>query len=417
MIPLHGIASRDDLPLPLWLVLLGAAVALVVTFWVAVFAWREPRYVELRGKELPALTKVVDSPWLRWPLRLLVALFWGLALLGLLFGPDRLDNPVFGFVFVWLWVGLVPLSLLLGGFYRNYNPVRWLLHDPPRRSVDGAMFPAALALVGFGYLELVEPNAATLPVLRVAVGGWFLWLVIGRFLAKDWIARADPFEAYATLISKMSCWARSARGLVLAVNPLRQLASWKAPRGLGVLVSVLLGLTLFDALGASTWWVTWLQQLSVPSRVMNSFGLLGTIGLLAVGLLLCSAAVNSKQVWKTWDALAPGMVPLVVGYALAHYATMLYLEGQRTAIWFSDPLALGWNLFGTAEMGPNTALLGYPTLIAVTQVLLIVSGHILAALVTHDIALRSDPRPRAQLPLLAFMILITVSGLSLMFSR
>ena len=53
---------------------------------------------------------------------MLAAYAWaGLALVA---GQDLLTNPVFGFVFVWVWVGLVPISLLLGRFWRATNPLR-----------------------------------------------------------------------------------------------------------------------------------------------------------------------------------------------------------------------------------------------------------------------------------------------------
>jgi hypothetical protein len=39
-------------------------------------------------------------------------------------GRDLLTNPIFGFVFVWMRFGLVPISLLLGQFWRATNPVR-----------------------------------------------------------------------------------------------------------------------------------------------------------------------------------------------------------------------------------------------------------------------------------------------------
>ena len=47
--------------------------------------------------------------------------------------------------------------------------------------------------------------------------------------------------------------------------------------------------------------------------------------------------------------MAGSLVPIVIGYAIAHYFTLLVVEGQRTAP--SDPLGLGWNVFGTAERG------------------------------------------------------------------
>ena len=44
LVPLHGIASRHDLPLPFSFVVVGAALALAISFVVLAVAWREPRY-------------------------------------------------------------------------------------------------------------------------------------------------------------------------------------------------------------------------------------------------------------------------------------------------------------------------------------------------------------------------------------
>ena len=62
----------------------------------------------------------------------------------------------------------------------------------------------------------------------------------------------------------------------------------------------------------------------------------------------------------------------MVGYAIAHYTTLLVVEGQRTAINWSDPLGRGWNVFGSAEMGVNAAIFDYPTAIALIQLAAIV---------------------------------------------
>ena len=40
LVPLHGIASRQDLPLPFTFVVVGAVLALIISFVVLVFAWR-----------------------------------------------------------------------------------------------------------------------------------------------------------------------------------------------------------------------------------------------------------------------------------------------------------------------------------------------------------------------------------------
>ena len=118
LIPLHGIASRHDLPLPFSFVVLGAALALVLSFVVLIFAWREPRFRTVGGRPLPGLTRIIDDPWVRRIARLLVLAVYAWAAMALMLGQDLLTNPIFGFVYVWMWVGLVPISLLLGQFWR-----------------------------------------------------------------------------------------------------------------------------------------------------------------------------------------------------------------------------------------------------------------------------------------------------------
>ena len=419
MIPLHGIASRHDLPLPFELIVVGGGIVLVLTFWVALFAWRRPRYEEEDGVPLPRLTRFVDSPAISRLARGVVAVIWLIAAASLFLGADRIDNPVFGFVFVLLWVGLVPMALLTGTSYRRTNPVRLLLRplkatSPAPYDDRGSVAPAALALLVFLYLELVQPNATTLPVLRIFALGWLAWLVIGSLMrSQRWIAQADPFEAYATTVARLSFWARNRDRMLLWTNPLRNLASWHPPRHLGALAAVLLGGTLFDALSNTSIWVMATQELEGWKEVA-----VATVGLLASVALVYGLFWLGTRSYRglAMDDLAPGLVPLVVGYCLAHYATMLYLEGQRTVIWFSDPLGRGWNLLGLAEAGPDTTLLAFPALIAALQVIAIVGGHALGVLVTHDIALRdSRATLRSHLPLLAIMVVFTMGGLLLMF--
>src|SRR3954454_2054709 len=101
LVPLHGIASRHDLPLPFSYVVVGAAAALTVSFVVLLLAWRRPRYGRVGGIPLPGLTRLVDAPATRTVAQVVVLLIYAWAAMALLFGHDLLTNPVFGFVYVW----------------------------------------------------------------------------------------------------------------------------------------------------------------------------------------------------------------------------------------------------------------------------------------------------------------------------
>jgi hypothetical protein len=116
--------------------------------------------------------------------------------------------------------------------------------------------------------------------------------------------------------------------------------------------------------------------------------------------------------------MAGSLLPIVLGYVVAHYATLLIVEGQRVAI-NSDPLGCGWNVFGSAEMGVNSAIFNHPTAIAATQACAIVGGHVFGIISAHEEAVALLPPDRAlsgQLPLLLVMIGYTCAGLLLLIS-
>jgi hypothetical protein len=359
-----------------------------------------------------------------------------------------LTNPIFGFVFVWVWVGLVPISLLLGGFWRATNPLRTvhaalcrlagtdpeqgLLRLPERLGV----WPAALALFGFAWLELVQPDRTTLAVLRVWVLAWLVLGVIGAIVfGRRWISSADPFENYADTVSQLSPWARVDRtvrgsnGVVppadndlRLVNPLAHLSHWRAPPGAVAVVAALLGSTAFDSFANTSFWIATVQSSAVTTVVWNTLGLLTMISIV-LGTFSLAAAWMARYGDRP-AAAYPGLmvasvVPIVIGYAIAHYATLLVVEGQRTAINWSDPLGRGWNVFGSAEMGVNAAIFNYPTAIALIQLGAILTGHIVGIVCAHELAVRLLPAEHAlagQLPMLAVMVGYTCAGLVLLFS-
>ncbi len=434
LVPLHGIASRHDLPLPFAFVVAGAALALLVSFVVLLFAWRRPRWRTLGGRPLPGLTRVLDRPLVRLVAQLLMLLVYAWAALALMAGRDLLTNPVFGFVYVWMWVGLVPLSLLLGQFWRATNPLRTvhsglsaLARTDPETGLAQlpralGVWPAAAALFGFGWLELVQPERTTLPVLRVWALAWLVLAILGAIVfGRRWIAAADPFEAYAQTVAQLSPLRRAGTDFRL-VNPLAGLTAWRPPAGAVAVVSVLLGSTAFDSFTSTTWWIQTVQDSSVSTVVWATTGLLALIALVGVSFSAAAAWMGryGDRPASAYPRLMVGaVVPIVVGYAVAHYATLLIVEGQRTAINWSDPLGRGWNVFGSAEMGVNSGLFNYPTAIALVQLGAIVGGHLLGIVVAHEKAVSLLPPERAlrgQWPMLLVMIGYTCAGLVLLFS-
>ena len=118
--------------------------------------------------------------------------------------------------------------------------------------------------------------------------------------------------------------------------------------------------------------------------------------------------------------LRPLPRPIAAGYAVAHYFSLLLLDGQTTWILASDPFDKGWDLFGTRDAVVDYTLVS-PRVISLVQVFAIVVAHLVGLALAHDRALELDrlgTRPHrpwvAQLPLMLLMVALTSGGLALL---
>ena len=436
----HGIGGSKDLPIPLELTIAGAVAALTVSFTVLAIAWRTPRYDgERTGRPAPVrLARIVDSrPWfVGW--RGLGMLAFGYTVMVAVGGQDTLLNPFFGIFYVLLWVGFVPVSLLFGPAYKAISPVRTINAafakltggDPdtgvftyPERL---GYWPAALGLYAFVWMELVYPFATELGPVRLWSAVYVAAMLLGGALFGDtFYEHADPFEVFSTLVSRMSVWGRRDKQLVVR-SPLANLATTPVGPGLVAVVSVLFGSTAFDSFKDSTRWVKFIQgdfvQDNGLTHLSNNVGLLAFV--LAVALVFTAGTmltgVGPDQPRRELPAqFAHSIVPIVIGYVIAHYLTYLLEVGQQTIVYMSDPFSNGSNWFGTADWQVSYFFSFHPTALATLKVLAVVVGHVLGVIAAHDRAVHLLPRQHqltGQLSLLVAMICFTAGGLYLLFA-
>ena len=433
----HGIGGAQDLPISLPFALAGGAAALAISFAVLVLAWRSPRFHgETGGRPLPAgLARAVDGGPLTWVLRVLGLVFTAYVAWAAIAGPDTAINPTFGVVYVLLWVGLVPLSLLFGPFYRAVNPLR-TLHLLLSRVTGGdpeegvtplpawvGVWPAAFGIFAFVWLELVYPESGYLAPVRLWFAVYAAVVLVGAAVFGDrWIAAADPFEAYSTLVGRLSFFGRRADGTLVVRSPLSNLDGVLPVAGLLPLAGVLLGSTAFDSFKESLFWLRVTSDLSVDKMLLDTLALLG-FWLLVGGLFalatLAAPAADGEERGGLPGRFAPSLVPIIVGYVVAHYLTLLVEYGQQTLVYLSDPMGTGADLLGTADLQVSYWLSRHQTLLAYTKVLAIVSGHVLGVVAAHDKAMKLLTRRHqltGQLPLLLVMVGFTVGGLYLLLT-
>jgi hypothetical protein len=433
-LPAHGVGSRQDLPLPFDLLLIGAALALAISFVALGVLWKTPRLQPTDGRLLPpALALALDSPVVRGFFGALSLTLTAWTLLALLAGEDNANNPVPHVVYVWLWVGLGLLSMVFGPIWRVLNPVRWLhrgLLALVRVSPDFGLapyrlgyWPAAAGLFAFTWLELIAPNNSTLPVLRIAILGFLLVsLLLALVFGRDYFETGDPFEAWSGLYGSLSPLGRREDGRWVFRTPLHGPSLLASRPGLVATTSVMLGGTAYDGFSGETWWYTFVQSSDVPARLWETLAL--TVMCLLVAATLYAAASLSAFLADVpmnglATAFAPSLVPIAAGYLVAHYWSLFVYEGVNGLARLSDPLGTGANWLGTAGLTPSSALIE-PTLVATIQVVAIITGHLLGVVVAHERAVTLFPRRVAvigQVPLLVLMVLYTVGGLTLLFSH
>jgi len=432
----HGIGGARDLPIPAEYAIAGACAALAVSFIVLALAWRNPRFNVEPATERSVVSRigdVVDSAWFSPALKtfgMAAFLYVGAAAV---FGEDSLINPVFGVFYVLLWVGIVPLSLAFGPFYKAISPVRTIngllaklsgsdpdvgLRDYPARL---GYWPAALGLFAFVWMELVYPFATELGPVRLWCATYVAVMLIGGAIwGNTFYEYADPFEVYSTLVGHLSPWGREDGGLVL-VSPLANLARIPVRPGIVAVAAVLLGSTAFDSFKASEFWLRRVQSSDVSLTLLNLGGMLALIALVGVLFTVATMTTGIHEGHRRWSLpgeFAHSLVPIVVGYIFAHYLSYLVEQGQTTLIQLSDPFSDGSNYLGTGDRAVNFWLSFHPTFLSVTKVGAVVTGHVLAVIAAHDTAVRLLPKRHqlsGQLPLLLVMVGFTVGGLYLLF--
>lgn len=436
MLSAHGVGGAQDLPIPANFAIAGAGIALTVSFAVLIVAWRTPRFdATMDGRPIaPWAAAILDAPAVALGARLVGLVLFGYFAWTVVGGPDLATNPAFGVFYVLLWVGIVPASLALGPVFKAISPSRTLVELLNRLlggSQDGVAplpawvgyWPAAFGLLTFVWLELVYPGAGMMGSIRLWVGFYLAVMVTGGLIfGSRWLAAADPFEVYSTLVGHLSPIARREDGTWVLQHPLSHLDGLKSAPGLVAVVSVLLGSTAFDSFAASAPWLRFAQETVDNFTPLNTVVLLAFCAFVAgtfVAGTMATGAPPGVRRRELPGLFAPAVVPIIVGYMVAHYLTLFVENGQLTLIQLSDPMVNGSDLLGTAAWEINYFLTEHPTLLASIKVIAVLAGHVIGVVASHDRAMRllsEKHRVSGQLPLLFVMVCYTVGGLFLLFN-
>ncbi|MGH8456257.1 MAG: hypothetical protein ACRETW_01095 [Stenotrophobium sp.] len=456
----HSFGKLFNLPVPLWMYVYGATVALALSFLIV--AWfvtapaprPQPRGISLDDSGLMrALRRLRLLP----VLRAFSLLALGLCVLTGLFGArnayTNINMTLFWIVFC---LGYAYLTALIGDLYAAINPWRSLAYGLellfpgygrgrrpyPRRL---GYWPALLLYMAYIWLELfgfTRPfSLAVILLAYTAINLLAVWWV-----GEDaWFRHGEFFGVFLRLLAKMAPLdyrpgADGGRGHLRVRWPFAGVLETRAENYSELwFVLFMLSSTAFDGLHDTVPWIRWFwidfygwlkpwvgdNPLMVYPKLIPWFQAWQTLCLLASPFIYGAAyllfirlarAVTRSTLTVRELALrfAYTLLPIALVYNITHYYTLILSQGSKIVSLVSDPFGYGWNLFGTlywlrAPIIPNAATVWD------TQLLLIVSGHIVSVYLAHVEALRVFPTRRqatlSQLPMLLLMVLFTTAGL------
>ncbi len=383
----HGLSPLYESPLPLAVYLAGAAATVALSF-VFVLA-RDLRAAPIPAGRLEPVPAVV-----RYGLRTVGVLAWTWILAQGIAGGSS-DAAVAGlFLWVYGWVGVAILSALVFPVWEWLDPFT-TIHDAlaaglrrlglrggtPATLPDRArLWPAVAGLVFIVWLELVAvPGADGLAV--IVAGYTVVTLALMALFGRDpWRAQGDTFSVWFRTLNRLAATgaAPAPDGGAIVRRPFASGlvdARWEVPRI--ILVAVATGSIIFDGLSQT---VPFATIFGAPALLPKSLLLLAFLGIITLAALVVARTVSP-------GAIGAGLLPISVGYLVAHYLTYLLIDGQRIVIAISDPLQQGWDLFGTAFFEPSAAWLP-PGLVWTAQLAAVVGGHMLGAWAGHVTAQR-----------------------------
>jgi hypothetical protein len=390
VIAAHTLTTAYQSPLPLVVYLVGAASVVALSF---VFVLAR----DLRAPEVTAGRTVPVPRAARLGLRAVGLVGWTWIMVQGVVGGSSDAAVASLFLWVYGWVGLALLSALAFPVWEWLDPfatlfdigaaglrrlgVRgWAPTGVPKQ-VRG--WPAVAGFVFFVWLELVAAPGTAGLTLALALYTALTLALMAEAGRDAWRAQGETFTVWFRTLNRLAPYGGIELGLRMDGSRVvrRPFAtgllegSWPVWRI--ALIAVGVASIIYDGL----------SQTVAFASLVGSPGVLGKTLLLAGFLLVVASAAVLVGRAVSPGAIGAGLLPIAVGYLVAHYLTYLLIDGQRIVIAISDPLQTGADLFGTAFFTVQTGWLP-PGLVWTIQLAAVIAGHMVGAWAGHVCAQR-----------------------------
>ena len=465
------------IPLNYFLVGAAATVALsfvVLGFFVR-SADEGIAYPKLNLLAVPGLGAVLRSRIAGVAVRALSVAVFALLLFAGFFGTERAIENVSP-VFIWIiwWVGMGYAVALFGNVWAFLNPWKitceWFRRligriggkadepeDPPFDYPEWlGVWPALVLFFMFAWAENVftaayQPRAlAVLALLYSAI----TWVGMAAFGKHVWLRNGEAFAVLFGIFARFSptearvanravcagcesscrleldcvdcydCWERANpedRQLNLRPPAIGLALQRRVPVATAAFAILALAAVSFDGFQDTKAWSdlrTAMLQFAtldvVDTLALTAAPLAFAVVYLAFAWGIKALSGDEGGVLEVAGAYVFSLVPIALAYNLAHFITLLLIQGQLIIPVASDPFGYGWDIFGTADYLVNLQIIGAKAVWFISLAA-IVLGHVISVYLAHLISLRRAAPPsramRGQIPMLGLMILYTATSL------
>ena len=429
----HAFGQDFSLPLPLWMFIFGGAAVVLLSFVIFGLLY------DVQSAKHDKSSKRVSSPIVtvlgtsgKW---ISVMLFIVAIVAGLIGNPNTGQNFNVTFFWVIFFVGFTYVTALFGNIWKVLNPVLTIVEISERfcrkrftgirtYPIKFGYYPALVIYLLLICIELLFDSIGTLPQSLSGLMIYYgLASVLGCMLLGKtvWFGCIDFFSVYFGLVSKLSAFDYRGRKVIIRRPFSGLLDKWPDSVSLVLFIIFMLVSTSFDGLTETKQYKQIFELLPsyVPSAVYGVAVLIAlwllVFALYILFIALAKIGANSKlSVRKLCIAFSPSLIPIAIGYNVAHYFSYFVTNGQRIIKQASDPFDAGWNLIGTAGYKADASVLStYATWYV--QVAAIVIGHVVAIYIAHRIAVRMFESNKhvvlSQTPMVLLMVLYTTASL------
>ncbi len=413
----HQLTDRYQAPLPLVVYIGGAALAVAMSFVFVMMRTSAPGV-----RETAEAAPWTVPAWLGWLLRFVGFVAWVWIVAQALFGGSGDGDVASLFLWVYGWVGVALVSALVGPAWAWIDPfstlhqgLGWIGRRLGLSGGEAAEYPALLgrwpAVAGFAvaiWIELVGGIDGGRSLGQLFIAYTFVTVAGMSYFGREaWRRNAEIFSVWFGILGRLAPFAvvgEPEDGFVRRRpfgSGLRA-GSWSVDQL--VMITLATGAIIYDGLSQTQLYFDLFGGVDLFGLPVLRETLIATSFLGGLVLIVLLVARRLKVA-----ALCAGLLPVAVGYLIAHYLTYLLIDGQRIIAALNDPLLRGDNLL-PFDLGFYEPVPFLPAAVLWSiQLASVVGGHVVGAWAGHAALTEEagEARPIAQLPLAGLMVGLT----------